>query len=242
MSPRDYDAFISHSSEDQAMAGELAGALIFKGFRIWYDRFVLRVGDNLLAAIEQGLTASKHGILLISPSYLSKAWTSFEMDTLIRQSIETGKKLLPIWHGVTKAEVNARHPGLAGIYALTSGLGIRILATSLSEVLAEGIPTRGLVPPYESPVFRFICGKGELRLGNAEGPAFTLWEALLFFKENEYPLSVEGEIFDKGILLWYAAEAMARNEDSLRERIGDERFDAVWQMCQAAGIDPATLR
>jgi hypothetical protein len=42
-----YDAFISHASEDKdTIVRPLAKLLAKMGFRIWYDEFELKVGDN----------------------------------------------------------------------------------------------------------------------------------------------------------------------------------------------------
>ena len=108
-----FSVFISYVSEDTSLASEIAGGLKANGITVWYDKFALKVGDQLLDSIEDGLKESKAGILLISTFYLQKGWTNYEMDTLIRKSIEQGSKLLLIWHGVSKEEVENRHPGLA---------------------------------------------------------------------------------------------------------------------------------
>ena len=79
-----FDVFISYASEDSQFASELAGGLMSRGFKVWYAEFELRVGDKVLESIERGLSDSAFGILLISRYYLSKRWTSYEMDILIK--------------------------------------------------------------------------------------------------------------------------------------------------------------
>lgn len=237
-----YDAFISYATEDQNLVAEIAGGLKTKGFRIWYDQFVLRVGDNLLKTIEDGLINSKHGILFISHSYLKKGWTNYEMDNLIRHSIEKNKKLLPIWHDVSKEEIEKRHLGLGGIFALHSVYGTQVLVTKLTDVLSEGLQTRGIAPSYESPQFRFLQGRGELKLGHIDGPAFNIFEAVLQFKEDEYPLVIEGETFSKEMLIWYVAEALAGNEYYIKSIIGEKKFEKVWKFCKEFGINPEKLK
>ena len=239
---RDYDAFISYASEDAALASEIAGGLKSNGFQIWYDKFALRVGDKLLEAIEEGLAGSKHGILILSEAYIAKGWPKYEMDTLIRQSIETGKKLLPIWHKVSEAQIEERYPGLAGFYALDATLGTRVLVSKLTEVLSLGAPTRGLTPSYATPGFRFLRGRGELRKNTQDGRVFTLWLALEYFEDDEYPILIEGQVFDKSILLYFAAENLAVDEWTFKEMLGDDDYEKFWRMCVEAGFDPAKLR
>ena len=43
-----YDVFISHASQNKAnFVAPLAGLLSGMGIRVWYDDFVLKVGDSL---------------------------------------------------------------------------------------------------------------------------------------------------------------------------------------------------
>ncbi|MCL4350036.1 MAG: hypothetical protein M1414_07150 [Candidatus Thermoplasmatota archaeon] len=65
---------------------------------------------------------------------------------------------------------------------------------------------KGVIPSWEDPVFRFLVGRGELLLNNSEGQAFTIWEALLHFKDEEYPLVVRGKEYSKDVMLFNACE------------------------------------
>ena len=53
-----YDAFISHASEDKR---EVARPLAEAGLRVWLDAFELTVGDNLRREIDKGLSRSRLG-------------------------------------------------------------------------------------------------------------------------------------------------------------------------------------
>lgn len=69
----DYDAFISHASEDKDdLVRPLAEELIKNGLSIWYDEFKLKVGDSLRRSIDAGLARSKFGIVILSPSFFAK--------------------------------------------------------------------------------------------------------------------------------------------------------------------------
>jgi len=60
----DYDAFLSHASEDKSTFVEpLAHELTKLGLKVWYDRFSLRVGDSLHDSIELGLSNSRYASL-----------------------------------------------------------------------------------------------------------------------------------------------------------------------------------
>ncbi len=54
-----YDVFLSHSSRDKAVVRPLAERLRADGLRVWYDEWVLKVGDNIFSKIEEGLEHSR---------------------------------------------------------------------------------------------------------------------------------------------------------------------------------------
>lgn len=68
-----YDAFICHASEDKDdFVRPLAEALAQFHLHIWYDEFSLSVGDSLRRAIDQGLSKSTFGIVVLSPDFFKK--------------------------------------------------------------------------------------------------------------------------------------------------------------------------
>lgn len=101
-----YDVFISHASEDKdTIVRSLANALVAKGLRVWYDEFTLRIGDSLRQKIDRGLARSRVGLVVLSPAFVSKGWTNYELDGIVSRTISGEQILLPIWHGITKQEV-----------------------------------------------------------------------------------------------------------------------------------------
>jgi len=101
-----WDVFISHASEDKAaIAKPLADMLQAKGLKVWYDEYTLSLGDNLRRSIEQGLAGSRYGIVVLSPSFFAKKWTQLELDGLFALERPGQKKILPVWHNVTAADV-----------------------------------------------------------------------------------------------------------------------------------------
>lgn len=109
-----YDVFISHASEDKdEVVRPLATALQARGLRVWYDEFELRIGDSLRRKIDQGLANSRFGLVVLSPSFISKGWTNYELDGIVTKSITGEQVLLPIWHKLSKQEVVAYSPSLA---------------------------------------------------------------------------------------------------------------------------------
>ena len=135
--PRDYDVFISHASEDKdEVVRPLALALRDKGLSVWYDEFELKIGDSLRRKIDLGLARSNFGIVVISRDFIKKGWTNYELDGLITRSVSGEQQLLPIWHNITKAEVIDYSPSLADKVARNTTINtVEEIADEIAEVV-----------------------------------------------------------------------------------------------------------
>ena len=92
-----YDVFISHATEDKEnVVRPLAISLVSHGLKVWYDEFELRIGDNLRRKIDTGVSRSRFGVVVISPSFLGKNWTQYELDGLVSRELTDGKVILPL--------------------------------------------------------------------------------------------------------------------------------------------------
>ncbi|MFH2052336.1 MAG: DUF1883 domain-containing protein [bacterium] len=128
-----YDVFISHASEDKdEIVRSLAAALSKRGLKVWYDEFTLRIGDSLRQKIDRGLASSRVGLVVLSPSFISKGWTNYELDGIVTRTVSGEQILLPIWHNITKQEVLEFSPSLADKVA-------RSTATHTVDEIAEEI-------------------------------------------------------------------------------------------------------
>ena len=71
--PKEWDVFISHASEDKNdVVRPLALAMQNHGLRVWYDEFELRIGDSLRRKIDQDISQSAFGIVILSEAFLRK--------------------------------------------------------------------------------------------------------------------------------------------------------------------------
>ena len=136
-SNKEYDVFISHASEDKDdVVRPLAISLKGKGINVWYDEFELKIGDSLRRKIDEGLSKSKFGIVVISKSFIKKGWTNYELDGLMTKAISGQQILLPIWHNITKQEVIDYSPSLADKIARnTSQNTIEEIAREISDLI-----------------------------------------------------------------------------------------------------------
>lgn len=137
LNEKKYDFFISHASEDKdEIVRELAKALNESGFEVWYDEFQLKIGDSLRKKIDQGLINSKYGIVIVSPSFIKKNWTEYELNGMVAREMNGHKVILPIWHKVTKDEVLTFSPSLADKMALnTAFYSIEEIVIQLKELI-----------------------------------------------------------------------------------------------------------
>lgn len=134
---RQYDVFISHASEDKEdIVRELAKALKNEGLQVWYDEFELKIGDSLRRKIDRGLARSRVGLVILSPSFIRKGWTNYELDGIITRTVTGEQILLPIWHKISKREVIEFSPSIADKVARnTANHTVEEIATEISTLL-----------------------------------------------------------------------------------------------------------
>jgi hypothetical protein len=126
-----WDVFVSHAFEDKEFARAIADSLSKKDLKVWFDEFELHVGDSLRRSIDKGLSKSRFGIVVLSPSFFAKEWTQKELDALTAREIEGKKIILPIWHNISAKEIRKYSPLLADKLAIDSSLGIKQVIDSL---------------------------------------------------------------------------------------------------------------
>ncbi len=135
-----YDVFISHASEDKdTIIRSLATELVGKGLRVWYDEFALRIGDSLRQKIDKGLARSRVGLVVLSPAFIAKGWTNYELDGIVTRTISGEQILLPIWHNITKQQVIEFSPSLADKLARSTATHtIQEIAAEIADLLENG--------------------------------------------------------------------------------------------------------
>ncbi len=179
----EFDAFVCHATEDKAEIAEpLARALVAKGLRVWYDKFILTVGDGLRAAIDKGLARSHYGIVILSPSFFEKPWPQMELDALATRQAATGEKvILPIWHKVGVEQVRSFSPILAGHLGVSTKDGLDHVLVELLRVLTDRRVELavGMPPPAAEVGYRLLdavgdAGPGSHAVGGASRPQARL--------------------------------------------------------------------
>lgn len=134
----EYDVIVSFAAEDkESFSDEFVRILQEEcKLKVWYDAVTIKWGDSIRTEIDKGLKKSKFGVVILSHSYVSKYWTNYELKGLIHRESNGGKLILPIWHIITKQEVQQFSPSLAGKMAMnTTFITPNEIAEKLSELL-----------------------------------------------------------------------------------------------------------
>jgi hypothetical protein len=132
-----YDVFISHASEDKdAIVRSLANALVNEDLKVWYDEFSLRIGDSLRQKIDKGLATRRVGLVVLSPAFIGKGWTNYELDGIVTRTVSGNQILLPIWHEITKQQVINFSPSLADKVARSTATHtVEEIATEIAQLI-----------------------------------------------------------------------------------------------------------
>lgn len=136
-----HDVFISHASEDKdEFVRPLANALIEQGLNVWFDEMTLRIGDSLRQKIDRGLANSRVGLVVLSPAFIKKGWTNYELDGIVTRTVSGEQVLLPIWHNITKQQVVDFSPSLADKVARSTATHtIAEIAAEIADLLQSTI-------------------------------------------------------------------------------------------------------
>lgn len=137
---KEYDVFISYVQSDSSeYVDKLEIALKQYDIQVWRDKSNMRIGQSMTQAIENGLAKSKLAIVVISPNYLHKYWTNFELDGIFSKQGVTGEQMiLPIWNNVSAEEIASKRPSLANLLAWNTNVDtVDDIVQELRELLGE---------------------------------------------------------------------------------------------------------
>lgn len=178
--PPRYDVFICHASEDKdAIVDPLADELETWGLDVWYDRFQLEIGDSLTGSIDEGLSSSKFGVVVLSEHFFGKEWTEHELNGLRQRQVrEEGPVILPLLYGISPDAVYDYSPTLADVYAeevteeniLEVANKIRTKVGSNSSGASDG--SEGSTTPFTTVEFRF---QGPLNVEKGDQLTVETW-------------------------------------------------------------------
>jgi len=89
--------FISHSSNDKAVARKLVADLRTLGHEPWLDEYAIRVGDSIPDRIEEGLQNADFVAVLLSPAAVQSGWVDREWKAKYWSEVSAGRVMvLPV--------------------------------------------------------------------------------------------------------------------------------------------------
>ncbi len=153
---KNLDLFICHSSHDKAtFVDQLVAALVAThGLRVWYDRFEIKPGDDIRAAIEEGIAAADFGAVVLSPHFWT-TWTNDEVRYLQAHEDKTGDGravIVPVMLGMNPEGLKDRSPRLSERDAILGDQGAVIAAQALADHVRNVRPRpKAVSPTYNLP-------------------------------------------------------------------------------------------
>src|SRR5450631_1572190 len=149
-----WDVFISHASEvKEAIARPLEDAIANKGLSVWYDEFLLKLGDSLRESIDRGLARSRYGVVILSRHFFEKHWPQQERNGLATREVSGNNVILPVWHDIVFNEVRDFSPILADRVAVSTDKGLGHVVQRILDVVAISHSPVGESTSREEMVF-----------------------------------------------------------------------------------------
>ena len=86
---------------------------------VFYDKDVLKWGDNWKQKILSGTEKSEFAIIVISKHFFDREWTERELREFLNRQNESGQKIvLPLLHNITIDELKEKYSELEDIQCL----------------------------------------------------------------------------------------------------------------------------
>lgn len=130
------DVFLCHAWDDRKDAAkELYDLLESKGVTVWFSEKDVLLGSNLLREIDKGLSKSRIGIVLVTPSFLKRVSNEGvaekELSALLARDL-----LVPIVHNTTFESLRDVSPLLGSRSGLsTSEDTMNVIADKIAELI-----------------------------------------------------------------------------------------------------------
>jgi hypothetical protein len=145
MTNAEFDVFICHASEDkERFVLPLFVELQQRGLNCWIDYREIRLGDDFRRRMDEGLSRSRFGVVIISPNFF-KYWPQAELSALFNQEATFGeKRILPVRCDIDRATLTHRLPLLSARADVSWEAGLAAVADRIRDaVRTDSIPLPG---------------------------------------------------------------------------------------------------
>lgn len=94
---QEWDVFVSHSRINKQWVRESVAEWRAKGLRIFFDEDSIQPGEDIVTAIERGLTSSRKVVLILSPASVNSNWVALEQSIALFEDIdEARERIIPV--------------------------------------------------------------------------------------------------------------------------------------------------
>lgn len=133
------DVFISYSHSDSKEVAQLLGQeLTAMDLDIWLDDIEMSIGSSIRESIDDGLTRSEYGVVILSESYF-EGTSEWELNGLVEKHTSEEDVILPLWYEVDYDFVYEQSPSLADLIAEeVDEENVQSVASSIYQVVEEG--------------------------------------------------------------------------------------------------------
>lgn len=132
------DVFISYTHADSKEVAKLLGEeLTSIGLDVWLDDIEMSIGSSIRESIDDGLSQSDYGVVILSESYF-EGTSEWELNGLVEKHTNEEDVILPLWYGVDYDYVYQQSPSLADLIAeKVDKENVQSVAASIYQVVKE---------------------------------------------------------------------------------------------------------
>ncbi|MFY0533226.1 toll/interleukin-1 receptor domain-containing protein [Nannocystis pusilla] len=95
-SPERWHVFISYAKDDTRWVRMLAENLYRLGLDVFFDEWEVNTGAVVATRLDEGLRASRTGVLVVSRTSVERPWVLQEYAALLRNAVERDQPLIPV--------------------------------------------------------------------------------------------------------------------------------------------------
>ena len=89
--------FLCHSSRDKEFVRRIANDLVNRNCRVWFDEWDIKIGDNIVQKINEGLKEADYLAVVVSLSAMNSVWVNNELSSKLIMTAEKKKAtILPL--------------------------------------------------------------------------------------------------------------------------------------------------
>ena len=129
--------FLSHATEDKKDFVRPLAEELQRHCHIWYDEYSLPFGASIFHSISAGLRDCDFGVVVLTTSFFTKKWTRDEIAGLFALEKPGRPRIIPIWRGVTKEDVERFSPILVDRLSIDGTKEIAEVVRCISSAVGD---------------------------------------------------------------------------------------------------------